>query len=191
MVHQWNEIKRRRETSSGFRFPGYLASEDLRLKATSMGVRLSALEAREMAMLVAPEKSGKITQSDLQLFTSRSCRMFGELDAILERDLLKPLITAYSAHRDFIRANRTLNPALAERYDSIFKDIVRQVQGAMVASTAVIDSAVGGNMTAATGAAAATALTVSRSGGVLHDVVSISQLKGGIEAAMRYVEFSV
>ena len=43
----------------------------------------------------APEKRGRIQKEDLSAFISRTCRSFGVLLTLLERDLLKGVIQAY------------------------------------------------------------------------------------------------
>ena len=47
------------------------------------------------SLSTAPEKRGRIQKSDLSGFISRTCRPFGVLLALLERDLLKGIIGAY------------------------------------------------------------------------------------------------
>ncbi len=82
----------------------------------TLGVRLSAIEARELTLLMAPEKNGRIHQSDLHAFMGRSCRSFGELVAVLERDLLRDLFDAYRAHNLAVRATGKEDPDLADLY---------------------------------------------------------------------------
>ena len=56
----------------------------------------------------APEKRGRIQKEDLSAFISRTCRSFGVLLTLLERDLLKGVIQAYRKLRyitsSFIRS---------------------------------------------------------------------------------------
>jgi hypothetical protein len=44
---------------------------------------------------LAPEKRGRVQKDDLSAFISRTCRSFGVLLALLERDLLKAVIGAF------------------------------------------------------------------------------------------------
>jgi hypothetical protein len=103
LQHQWNELKIRREKFSSSNsmgahkgFPGYLCSEDLLLLCVELGVRLSALEARELTFIIAPDKLGKVSMNDLQGFMGRSCRMFGEIEDVLARDVMRVLVDAYA-----------------------------------------------------------------------------------------------
>jgi hypothetical protein len=88
-------------------------------------------------MIVGPEKNGKLNQSDLQAFGTSSCRMFGEMQAVLERDLLKPLFAAYSKHRDAYRTTGVENAELAEKFNGIMSEIMRQIQGTLPSQTQV------------------------------------------------------
>ena len=45
--------------------------------------------------VLAPEKRGRVQKDDLSAFISRTCRSFGVLLALLERDLLKAVIGAF------------------------------------------------------------------------------------------------
>jgi hypothetical protein len=45
--------------------------------------------------LSAPERRGRIQKEDLSAFIARTCRSFGVLLTLLERDLLKGVIQAY------------------------------------------------------------------------------------------------
>ena len=67
-----------------------------------LGHHLSFQESKELCLIIAPEKRGRIHQSDLDSFMRRSSRPFGELLAMLERDILKPVVDAYRAYREAI-----------------------------------------------------------------------------------------
>lgn len=113
---QWKQFKLKYERLSRRRFPGYLDAQVLMITMATLGTRLSALEARELTLLVAPEKNGRIHQSDLHSFMSRECRSFGELIALIERELLRDVIDAYRAHHEAEEATGHEDPDLADYY---------------------------------------------------------------------------
>ena len=183
---QWAHFKQRHEAFSGQRFQDFLSAEDLLLTLASQGVRLSQIEARELVLLVAPEKgTGRIHQADLHSFMSRASRTFGELIAVLDRELLRDLVEAYRAHRKATLSDGLSDPDLQEKFSSAVRALVRRVQGSnsggssssvSVSST----SSLGNNVTAlGVGGSAST----GASGVGIHDVVSVAQLKTGIESA--------
>lgn len=97
---QWKAFKKRYEMSTGQRFPGYISAHTLQVSVAALGVYLSAIEARELSLVVAPEKNGRVHLTELHSFMGRNCRNFGELTSLLERELLTDLIQAYRAcHR--------------------------------------------------------------------------------------------
>ena len=185
LQHEWDGLKRRREKAGHVRFPGYLTSEDLLLLLVEMGSRVSAEEARELTLLIGPDKAGKLTLPDLQAFLTRNCRMFGEIEAVLARDVLKVLVDAYTLHRNAIRTTGSPNPELENRFKTIFEDIERQVKGAYVAQTTGDHNAAGGVAAGATIAGG----QVGKATG--HEVVSVVQLKVGIETATRYDDIAI
>eukprot|EP00428_Durinskia_dybowskii_P086513 CAMPEP_0170444082 /NCGR_PEP_ID=MMETSP0117_2-20130122/48335_1 /TAXON_ID=400756 /ORGANISM="Durinskia baltica, Strain CSIRO CS-38" /LENGTH=118 /DNA_ID=CAMNT_0010704861 /DNA_START=208 /DNA_END=561 /DNA_ORIENTATION=- len=83
---------------------------------SNLGTNLSALEARELTLLVAPEKNGRVHQADLHSFMGREHRSYGELIALLERDLIKDLIDAYRAHDAALTAHGVEDVDLAAMY---------------------------------------------------------------------------
>ena len=103
--HQWLELKTMHEKSYGGRFSGFLTPDDLHLLLLTMGVHLSPVEVRELALVMAPDRAGRLQQPDLVSFMSSSCRSFGELCAILERDLMKPLFDCYRSYRSAVQAD--------------------------------------------------------------------------------------
>lgn len=167
----WQLLKKDYERYSGQQFLGYLGPEHI-MKAVAMmlGVRISTVEAQELALMIAPAMRGRIQKEDLRLFMAGSCRTFGELITILERDLLKPLLDTFAKLRDTIRANADGTNAAAitklqEDYEKMLKDTVSAVQGALAQ-------------------APSTGQTDSKKSGS-NDVVSVYQLKTGIEMAYR------
>ena len=157
----WAELKARHERSTGTTFPNFIGPDDLTILVASLGKRmhLSPPSARALALLVAPDKFGRIQQSDLHLFISRPVRSFGELLALLERDVMKPVLDAYKAYQMSIGPDGFGNQSLQDAHAALVKDVVREVH----ATTAV--QSLGG-------------------GAGVHDVVAVPQLKAGIEAAM-------
>ena len=101
---QWKQFKVRYEKSTGQKFPGFLSSHVLQLTLANLGIRLSSLEARELALIMAPEKSGRVHLSELHAFMGRNCRSFGELIAFLQRDLFVELLDSYRAYRQSVKA---------------------------------------------------------------------------------------
>jgi Ca2+-binding EF-hand superfamily protein len=100
---QWKAFQKSYQKLTKRKFPGYLDAQVLLLTLSNLGTRLSALEARELTLLVAPEKNGRVHQADLHSFMGRENRSFGELIALLERELLKDLIDSYrSYHAAFV-----------------------------------------------------------------------------------------
>lgn len=143
-------------------FPGYLCAEDIMLVLANLGIRTSIIESRELSLLIGPEKNGRIYQQDLQNFMGRTCRSFGELIAILERDIFKVLFNAYRKYRNAINANLhedKINDE-KEKYTNMIKEIVSIIAAQMSdSSNSHIKS--------------------------MTDTVSLSQLKSGVEVAMR------
>ena len=174
---QWDELKERRQRSRGGTFPNFLDADDILLTCAYLGCWLSPLGSRELVLMISPEQNGRITPPDLNGFMARNARTFGELVALLERDIMKPLFDRYRAYQKAIKNEDPNAAALEADYQKLRKEIVQEVQ----------------NTAAAPGSAAARG-TVSNASGkgdnYVHDVVSVPQLKGGIEAAMRrYKEF--
>ena len=103
--HQWQELKSMHEKSYGTHFSGFLTADDLHLLLLTMGMHLTPAEVREISLVMAPERAGRLQQPDLVSFMGSSCRSFGELCAILERDLMKPIIDCYRSYRIAIQSS--------------------------------------------------------------------------------------
>ena len=56
--------------------------------------------ARNITLMVSPDGNGKVTREELSQFMSRSTRTFGELLALMERDVMKPVYDTFIACRD-------------------------------------------------------------------------------------------
>ena len=160
LARPWAELKRRHEKATGAKFPEYIGPDDLTTLVSSLSRRtqLSPQGARQLALLVAPDKCGRIQQSDLGTFLARPVRSFGELVALLERDVMKPVFDAYKACLSSSH-DGVPNQSLLDAYTDIVHDTIMEVQG----TTAV--------------------QSMSSSSSAL-DVVAVSQLKAGVEAAM-------
>lgn len=190
--HQWHKIKKRRELSIGAKFPGFICAEDLLMLLRTFGIRLASVEARELLLIIVPGRNawqnGRIEQKDLFNFATSSCRLFGILDSVLEKEVLSPLLTAYKEHREVIRVKGTADFALLDRYEAVLEEITRAVTTAydsietnnnpMLSVNASVDR--NSTMSTAGGGASQQAAKPSN----LRDLYSISQLKNGVEAAM-------
>ena len=167
----WQALKKDYERLSGQQFLGYLGPEHLTKAVAMLHVRISTIEAHELALMIAPEKRGRIQKNDLAQFMTGGCRYFGELIALLERDLLKPLIDAFAKLRDAVRSNDGTKGAsvaqLQEAYEKVLKDLVSAVQGAVAQAPGTQGAG----------------LDTKKAGS--SDVVSVYQLKTGIELAYR------
>lgn len=126
---QWKEFKDRYEKSTGQKFPGFLSARDLQLTIANLGVRLSATESRELALIVAPEKSGRVHLAELHGFMGRHCRSFGELVALIRRELLKDFIESYCAYRQAVKTTGKDDPDLWNDYKKKLDAIRRTVEG--------------------------------------------------------------
>jgi hypothetical protein len=173
--YQWDQISKRHRAAEGIKFPGYLCSEDLLLLMAKLGLRLSPIECRELLLIIAPERNGKVYQTDFHTFSLNSSRMIGEMEALLERDLLKPLLTAYNDHKQYYRENGLFDHDLKEKYDRVVKDIVRQVQGARIMT--IVNNDPNHPVT--------NDIALASKSGANHEIVAIQQLKTGVETAMR------
>jgi len=169
---QWEELKTRYQRGRGGTFPNFLDADDILLTCAYLGNCTSPVGSRELVLMIAPEQNGRIAQQDLMNFMGRNIRSYGELAALLERDIMKPLFDRYRAFQKAVELEDPNAQILESDYLRMRKEVVQEVQ-----NTAVQAGTTRGN--AANGA-----------DGSVHDVVSVLQLKGGIEAAMRrYKEF--
>ena len=173
---QWEELQHRHVKARGKVFPGYIDANDVFLHCAYLGTNVSSLGSRELLLMIAPEQNGRVHQTDLTSFMSRSNRSFGELLALLERDVMKPIFDAFSKYKEALRAESSQASHLEQEFSLLVREIVAEVQNTIVPGTQTPRSASNG--------------TDAATGGVLHDVVSVYQLKNGIEASMRrYKEF--
>lgn len=155
LLHQWNELRTMHEKSHGSAFKGFLTPDDILHLLFGIGTCVTPAESREIALIIAPERSGLLQQQELNVFMTSSCRSFGELIALLERDVMKPVIDCYRSYRCAILCNDDYLD-LKDEYDGMVNDIAKAVNGAKVNEK---DS--------------------------LMDVVGVVQVKIGIENIMR------
>ena len=125
---QWKEFKGRYEKSTGQKFPGFLSARVLELTMANLGVRLSATEARELALVVAPEKSGRVHLAELHSFMGRNCRSFGELVALIQRELLTDVIDSFCAYRQSVKMTGKEDLDLLNVYKKKIDDIKKTVE---------------------------------------------------------------
>ena len=194
--NQWQSLKRKHERASGQRFPGYLGAENLVKAVGALGVNISLGESRELSLLIAPEKSGRIQKEDLSAFINRTCRSFGVLLTLLERDLLKDIICAYRKLRDAVRDDGTKagaksesNPALLQKYEDLIAILLLEINGSHVKYDRTKGGNIGGenslqNITPQNVQESLVAPRISTPSSS-SDVVSIYQLKYGIESIYR------
>ena len=149
------------ERSTKVKFPGFLEPEDLHMIMARNGIRLSHHDCRHLAFAVAPEKNGRINQQDLQAFSKSTCRSFGEILVLLERDIMEPATTFYKIHRDYIRKNGVEDPEHAAEFEGVMKECIDAVKRA---SSGAVEK---------------------KGTGVSLEIVSIPQIKNGIEKAFE------
>ena len=94
--------------------------------------------------------------------------------ALLEKDILKPVVDTYRAHRDATRKDGTSNPDINDHFEGMLKEIVHSVQ------TAARNESIAGGKAATQGGK-----------NVVHEIVSLTQWKAEIERIMRYNRFYV
>jgi Ca2+-binding EF-hand superfamily protein len=172
ITSQWAILKKRRVWSSGMAFHDYLGPEDLLQLLAHQEINISFSESCELAMLVAPSQQGRIQNGDLAAFMTNHSRTIGELVAMLERDIMKDVVDVYRAHRAAMRTDGVFDTELSERFAAAVSNVVGRVSASTnVESNTKRSPQQADNISSAEGAAQV-------------DVVSVAQLKAGIEAAM-------
>ncbi len=186
---QWKEFKHKYEKFTDQKFPGYLSAQVLTVTLAAMGIRLSAIEARELTLLMAPEKNGRIHQSDLHAFMGRGCRSYGELIAVMEREVLRDLLDAFRAHNSAIKASGKEDPDLADSYRRKLDFIKKGVENVFNKPPPVIPTDEHKEDRDEDYAPAPIPLPVAapepKYRKVSHEVISIAQLKAGIEDVFK------
>jgi Ca2+-binding EF-hand superfamily protein len=127
-AQQWKAFKKQYEKHTKRAFPNYLDAQIMLITMSNQGTRLSALEARELTLLVAPEKNGRIHQADLHSFMGREHRSYGELIALMERELMKDIIDAYRAHDAANTAHGAEDADLAEMFRRKIGEVKKAVE---------------------------------------------------------------
>eukprot|EP00981_Chlorochromonas_danica_P008825 scaffold2312_cov165-Ochromonas_danica.AAC.65 len=142
---QWRSLKRRYERATGQRCPGFLNAPALQHTVASLGVCISAVEARELALVIAPEKNGRVHLSELQAFMTRSCRAFGELLAVFEQRLGE-LVEAYRACNQAKKSTGKEDVDLTLLYRRKLDDVKRKIDYVYsLSSSSQANSTPGGN----------------------------------------------
>lgn len=129
---QWAWLKSRYEKSMGQKFPGFLSAPVLQSALLNLGIQLSAVEAKEFTLFIAPEKTGRVHMSDLHAFMGRSSRSIGELVALFERDIFHELIDAYRAHSNAMKMKGAEDTDLANMYRKQLDDIKRFIEDVFI-----------------------------------------------------------
>lgn len=125
---QWKAFKHMYQNLTKHKFPGYLDAQVLLITMSKLGFQLSALETRELTLLVAPEKNGRVHQADLHSFMGREHRTYGELIALVERVLLRDFIDTYRAHLAALTATGVEDVDLAEHYRRKVMEIKKAIE---------------------------------------------------------------
>lgn len=181
---QWHDFKINYERVTKMKFPGFLSSQLMSLTTARLGIRLSAMEARELTLLIAPEKNGRIFQSDLHAFMTSSCRTIGELIALVEKDIFSDLLDAYRAHREALEAEGKEDIDLSDFYRKKlleFQSEIENVYAKQKAAEAEAKESDGNGDTdgVKSGYKPEKARPQFRSSG--HEIIALSHLKAGIE----------
>jgi len=132
---QWRSFKTVYKKVFQTTFPGYLSPQLLQIALRNLGIFLSTIEAREFTLMVAPEKSGRVHLTDLHAFMGRNCRSFGELIALLEREILVDLVEAYRAQykAKFIQGKEDLD--LTNLYQRKIDELRRSIENVYLNSS--------------------------------------------------------
>eukprot|EP01038_Epipyxis_sp_PR26KG_P005601 gene5601-7730_t len=186
-LHQWKQFETRYKKATNLPFPGFINSQFLTLILAGLGVRLTAAESRELTLIIAPEKNGRIHQAELHSFMGTSCRGIGELVAFIEREFFKDLITAYQAHYESLQINGKEDFELADNYrrklDTLKKEVenvyVKREALAAAAREAKDDGSSSQTYVATLGNESRAAKARS------HEVVSVLQLKESMEELFK------
>ncbi len=170
---QWAVLMKRKKRFTGT-FPGYIGPEDLLLlMASAMDIRMSYQEAAELTLLVAPTKGGRVQEEDIYSFMVNQSRTIGEVMAIIERDVMKTVIDSYRSHRGIVRADGQQDVELAEKYQKETSKILTRI--AASSNVTVGPNSKQSKPSGQTSEAEAAAQ---------YEIVSLAQLKAGVEAAM-------
>lgn len=157
----WRDLRISHSASRGGTFPGYLYSNSLWLLTAKLGHRLSTNECKQLCLVIAPTKNGRVHLTDLVEFMNSSCRQFGELLALLERDILKPVVGAF---KDKKLASDKNDEAKLVDLEKEFAEILREIESN-------VSSAAGGLQ--------------SDQKGSVGDIVSLTQVKAGVQSVMQ------
>ena len=130
------------------------------------GILLSPVELRELTMMVAPTEDGRVHKHDIERFMNSSCRTFGEILSILEKDMLKPIVDVYKEIKaEYEKKSSADGKRKIEVLESEYQEILGEVIHA-VRNHRISADEVGGP-------------------DLKHDIVSTVQVKAGIETLLR------
>jgi hypothetical protein len=165
-ANAWKDLETQHKKSYGSKFPGYFVPLDFSLIVSKLGIMLSPVELRELTMVVAPTEDGRVHKHDIEKFTNSSCRAFGEILSILEKDILKPIVDVYKemkveAEKKSSADGKNKIEALKAEYEEILGEVIHAVRNHRISA----DDPGGAELK--------------------HDVVSAMQVKAGIETLLR------
>ncbi len=199
---QWKAFKLKYVKSSGQKFPGYLSAYTLQVTVATLGIWISAIEARELSLVVAPEKNGRVHLTELHSFMGRHCRGFGELVALLQREVLTDLVEAYRACYQSKKATGKDDVDLTMLYRKQLDELKKAVENVYdQPSVAAIANASGGEGDVDTSInlaleeeedddeehsrPAPLPVPDPKFKKTSHEVISIAQLKNGLQIAVN------
>jgi hypothetical protein len=160
----WKEIARIHTSSYGTVFDGSIFPNDLSLLFSKLSFFVSAIECREIALIMSPGGNGIISESDVEGFMTSTCRPLGELLSLLDTEILKSLTTAYRALRKAMQLGDPTSVA-RRNFEEILANMVTAVQTTVVIS----DNP-----------------SYVKSNEIRHEIVAVQQVSNGIANFCRY-----
>lgn len=128
----WSYFKKRHEVLQRESFPDCLNVHDIMLIADNLGHRLTFSQSQALLLLIVAEKRGStnITATDLHEFMNRTCRSFGTLLSIFEKELCKDAIEYYRKHVETIYHDGVEHYELAEYFKAEVKELADSIKSA-------------------------------------------------------------
>ena len=128
----WSYFKKRHEVLQREPFPDCLNVHDIMLIADNLGHRLTFSQSQALLLLIVADKRGSstITSSDLREFMNRTCRSFGTLLSIFEKELCKDAVTYYRKHVETIYHDGVEHYELAEYFNTAVKELADSIKSA-------------------------------------------------------------
>jgi Ca2+-binding EF-hand superfamily protein len=165
---QWAELMARHSLNAQDRGSNSLDPDDIMSIMGYLGLPVTSKSSRAMMLLISPDGNGRCSQAALQSFMDRTSRTFGELLALMERDVMKPVYDSFVAYQEAKLCGGRDVDKLEMAYRAFVREIVTEVQNSSVP-----------------GAQQSPRATEVQTSSGSQEVVSIGQLKGGLEAAVR------